>query len=495
MIIADANNALSLLPAVPPTADNIPVDEASAHLQHRLSVRWDDLLAALDSRNFYIELFLILLALIAAGLLARHINRKIRHRLAQYPPKSIDPEFICKPLRLLGATLSVFFLWYVRALVEGLGIGGGLTGGALELGYAYWLTTCVFLAVRQRAVAYVIAGAILLNAILRVARVAQSTSAFLESIAFNAGHFHITALHLINGLILFVVVFWGAGLLSRALESYLRRSTRLSPNARHLTVKFFKAILYMGALVVISSAVGIDLTAFALFSGALGVGIGLGLQKLTSNFVSGLTVLMERSIKIGDLIEVGGNTGWVRQMNIRYVLIETSDGREIIIPNEELMSTRVVNWTLTTTLARIEIKVEISYDSDAEKAKELLLAAALEHPNCMRDPKPGCWLREFTDHGIGFMLAFWIADVKEGRNGPQSDVMFAILNKFRQIRLPLPIPDAGANDQVAGVDLAMKDGDQGRRDARGRLVLSRYVRENFSNIMGRYTQDIAHLVV
>ncbi len=134
-----------------------------------------------------------------------------------------------------------------------------------------------------------------------------------------------------------------------------------------MTVKFFKIFVYLVAFVITLSAMGIDLTAFAVFSGALGVGVGLGLQKLTGNFVSGVTLLLEKSIKIGDLIEVAGNTGWVRQLHTRYALIETFDGREIMIPNEELVSTRVINWTLTTTLARAEVKIAIDLDSDAEK--------------------------------------------------------------------------------------------------------------------------------
>lgn len=433
MVIADAKDSLSTSsPAAIPA-----VDAASVHLQHRLVTRWDDLLDALNSSNFYIELLLVLFAIGLAGLAAKYINQKINRRLMAAPPKFIDIEFITKPLLLLGPTLALLFLGIVQTLVTEFDVGGNLTGGIIELGYAYWLTTCALLVIRLRPVAYLISAAIIIDASLRAARVAHSTSAYLDSIAFDAGKYHVTALHMVRGFIIFVVVFWGAGVLSNALESYLRRSTQLSPNTRHLTVKLFKIILYVTAAVVTLSAVGIDLTAFAIFGGALGVGIGLGLQKLTANFVSGVTVLMERSIKIGDLIEVGGHTGWVRQLNIRYVLIETSDGREILIPNEEMVSTRVVNWTLTTTQARIEIRATITFDSDAEKAKELLLAAALEHPRCLRDPQPTCWLKEFTEHGIHFMLTFWISDVKEGRNGPQSDVMFAVLKKFRQNQITL----------------------------------------------------------
>lgn len=421
-------------PLTPPPAASA---EASAHLEHRLVSRWDDLHAALTSGNFYIELALIALALILAWLAAKFIATRIRARLEKSPPKFIDIEYLTKPLLLLGPTLAVVFLKLAEGIVTGLGIGGAVAGGAVELGIAWWLMTCVFLSVRSRPVASLISAAIIINAILRAARIGRSMSAWLDSISFDVGQYHVTALHLIQGVVILVVVFWIAGLLSETFESYLRRSTKLSPNTLHLATKFFRIFAYIVAAAVTLSAVGIDLTAFAIFTGALGVGIGLGLQKITANFISGVTVLMERSIKIGDLIEVGGQSGWVRQLNIRYLLMETSDGREILIPNEELMSSRVINWTLTTTLARIEVKVSVAFESDAEKARELILEAAREHPRCLRDPEPNCFLREFGDHGYNFTLGFWISDVKEGLNAPQSEVMFAILKKFKQSDIAL----------------------------------------------------------
>jgi small-conductance mechanosensitive channel len=164
----------------------------------------------------------------------------------------------------------------------------------------------------------------------------------------------------------------------------------------------------------------------------------LGLQKITANFVSGITLLMEKSIKIGDLIEVGGSTGWVRQLNIRYALIETADGREILIPNEELVSTRVTNWTHTSNTARIDIKVGVSYASDPLQVRELMLAAARAHPLCLKDPAPSCWLNEFGYNAMQFLLIFWIPDVRDGRMGPQSEVMIAILEKFRKAGIDIP---------------------------------------------------------
>ena len=147
---------------------------------------------------------------------------------------------------------------------------------------------------------------------------------------------------------------------------------------------------------------------------------------------------MEKSIKIGDLIEIAGNTGWVRQLNIRYALLETGEGKEILIPNEELISTRVINWSHTSNNARVDIEVGVSYDSDAAKVREILLSAARAHPLCLKKPIPNCWLRKFGDYSMQFLLVFWIPDVHEGRMGPQSEVMITILDKFKKEGIVIP---------------------------------------------------------
>lgn len=275
---------------------------------------------------------------------------------------------------------------------------------------------------------------------LNVSGLMQPVASYLDSIVFQIGKIKLSLLNMIHGLVILVIVFWLASMTSSALENYLRRSSSLSYTARELTVKFFRLFMYFLALMVTLSVLGVDLTAFAVFGGALGVGIGLGLQKITSNFVSGITLLLEKTIKIGDLIEVGTETGWVRQLNIRYTLIETFDGRELMIPNEELMSTRVTNWTHSNTRARVEVKVGVAYGSDLQRVKQLMLEAAQEHPKCLKDPEPGCWLREFGDSSINFLMVFWVADVRDGRYGPQSDVMFAISEKFKAHGIEIPFP-------------------------------------------------------
>jgi len=412
-------------------------EDPYAHLIKRLYAQKDNLLVAMGDQSFYMELLFILLALLLAWLLARFIQKRVRNYLQKNPTTHIDAEVITKPLLLLTPLLAWSFLNFAQLISESFAASTAWIQAFIQLSLAYFLAKCVTLVIRSRLVSYTIATAIIITALLKAMRFSKSTAAWLSSIAFDVGHYHISMLHLLNGLVILVFVFWLASVSSRALESYLRRSSTLSYNGRELTVKGFKIFVYFIALVITMSAIGIDLTAFAIFGGALGVGLGLGLQKLSSNMFSSITLLMEKSIKIGDLIEVGGYTGWVRQLNMRYALIETFDGREIIIPNEELVSTRIINWTHTTNRACVDIKVTIDFDSDAVAAQALMLEAAHEHPLCLDDPAPSCWLREFAGNGLNFVLTFWIADIKQGRVRPQSDVMFSILEKFRKAGIKL----------------------------------------------------------
>jgi len=382
--------------------------EPASRFAKSLSARTEEFVAALSTTDFYIQLLLIGVAITLAWIVAKLIQRRVGKYLAKHPPKRIDSEFLTKPLTLLSPVLALMFLSVYKPITDQFEIDGDWTQAAIELSWAYLLAKCVFLVIRSRPVANFIAFVIMLVAVLRASGFTSFTVAYLNAMSIEIGQFHISVLNLFHGIVILVIVFWIAGLLSRTLESYLRRSSTLSYTARELSVKFFRIFVYFMALIITLSSMGVDLTAFAVFGGALGVGIGLGLQKLTANFVSGITLLVEKSIQIGDLIEVGASTGWVRQLNIRYALIETPDGREVMIPNEELVSTRVTNWTHTNNAARVDIKVNVAYNSDPKKVRELMIEAAREYPTCLKNPAPSCHLREFGDNALQFLLIFWI---------------------------------------------------------------------------------------
>lgn len=411
---------------------NMPTPDAAAPIVKKLSTTQEEFLVAISSNYFYLELMMVGIAISLAFLSSYVIRFRLKRYLAKHPLQKIDNEFITKPLALLSAVFSFLLLNIIRPIAVEYSNSSELTDAAIQLCIYYIVAKLVLLIIRSRPIAWFIAIVIMVVAVLDVSGFFKITTNYLSSVSFSIGSIKLSAMNLINGFVILVLVLWVAGLLSRTLESYLRRSSALSYNARELSVKFFRVFVYFVALMIALSAFGVDLTAFAVFGGALGVGIGLGLQKVTANFVSGITLLLEKSIMIGDLVEVAGNLGHVREMNIRYALIETSDGRELLVPNEELTSSRVTNWTHSNENARIEVSATLDMDTDARTALKLMLEAAKSHPRCIKTPEPLCWLREFTDSGLVFVLAFWIGDVHEGRNTPKSEVMLTILESFRR---------------------------------------------------------------
>ena len=410
---------------------NTDIDPA-APIVKKISETRQELWGALFNNDFYLELMLVGIAIALAIVVSYAVRFRTNIYLQAHPLKKLDKEFVTKPLAILSPILAYLFLNFIKPIAIEYSKNSVITDAAIQLCVYYIVAKLVLLIIRSRLVGSFIAFVIMVIAVLDVSKFREGITGYLSDTSLHLGTFKLSLLNLVNGFVILVLVLWIAGLLSSTLESYLRRSSALSYNARELFVKFFRIFIYFVALLIALSVFGVDLTAFAVFGGAIGVGIGLGLQKITANFLSGITLLMEKSIMIGDLIEVAGNSGHVREMNIRYALIETPDGRELLIPNEELTSTRVTSWTHNNERARVEIKVTLDYGTDAKAAIKHMLEMAKAHPRCLKSPEPTCWLREFNDTGMLFLLTFWIGDVHEGRNTPQSEVMLNILDVFRR---------------------------------------------------------------
>lgn len=434
---SSAGTAASTLSRV---TENIRISETTANLSRKFAQQRDAVVGALSNPDFYVQLLFVGCALALAWLMALLIRRRLRKYFEDRPPHHIGMELLSRSQPFFSGFLALLYLSVVKPFADDFSGGYSLASAMMQMTLAYMLAKVVRLTVQTRPVANLIAFIILATAALKVTAFEAVTAGYLNAVALDIGSFHISLLNLVNSVIILIIVFWLAGMMSRSLEKFLRRTSSLSYTTRELTVKFFRILFYFLALLITLSVLGVDLTAFAVFGGALGVGIGLGLQKITANFVSGITLLLEKSIKIGDLIEVANTTGVVRELNIRYALIEAVDGREVLIPNEELVSTRVTNWTYSNSHARVEITVGVNYDADVQLARRLLLEAAAEHPKTMKKPEPACFLREFADSSLKFMLVFWIADVHDGRYAPQSDVMMSVLAKFRKHDIDIPFP-------------------------------------------------------
>ncbi|MBC6497185.1 MAG: mechanosensitive ion channel [Alphaproteobacteria bacterium GM7ARS4] len=271
----------------------------------------------------------------------------------------------------------------------------------------------------------------------------QPIKAFLESdtLSFNIGDARFSVYLVIKAVITVVMLFWLTGILSGFGEKRIKTIKGIKANNKALITKAFQIFVYFFGFMIGLDVLGIDVTALAIFSGAVGIGIGFGLQKITSNFISGLILLFEKSIEHDDLVELAdGIHGFVRHTGARYTLLETFEGKEIMIPNEDFITNRVTNWTFSDTIGRLDITIGVSYESDIEKAMALLLEAAKEHPRCLDRPAPTCFLQEFGESAVNLLLFFWVADVTEGRLEPRSDVMLSIWKKFKDHDITIPYP-------------------------------------------------------
>lgn len=209
---------------------------------------------------------------------------------------------------------------------------------------------------------------------------------------------------------------------------------------RVLSIKILNIALITIAILITISAAGIDLTALAVFGGALGVGLGFGLQKIFSNLVSGFILLMDRSIKPGDVIAIGQTYGWINHLNARYVSVITRDGIEHLIPNEVLITERVENWSFSNNLVRLKIPVGISYKSDVRHAMELCVDAAMMTPRILLNPEPRCLLRGFGDSSVDLELRVWIEDPANGRGNVLSEVLLGVWDRFHEHGIEIPYP-------------------------------------------------------
>jgi small-conductance mechanosensitive channel len=270
--------------------------------------------------------------------------------------------------------------------------------------------------------------------------------ATLDGIGVVAGKSRVTVwsiLKLLFTLTLFVLV---AAWISRWVERRLKKLQTLAPSTRIGIAKFANAFLIGLSILMGLNAAGVDLTALTVLTGAIGLGLGFGLQSIAANFVSGFVLLMDRSIKPGDVISLSGqagtsteNFGWVQELRGRYVVVRDRDGVEMLVPNQQLISNAVINWSYTDPRIRLKLPVRVSYRDDPELALQILLTACEGQRRVLRDPLPVSRLMHFGDSGIELELRFWISDPQDGVNNVRSDVNRAIWRLFKEQNITIPV--------------------------------------------------------
>jgi small-conductance mechanosensitive channel len=262
----------------------------------------------------------------------------------------------------------------------------------------------------------------------------------LDSLAFSVGARRLSLLALIELIITALALYAAVKLANRLIGQALKHAGGLDPTQRLLTQKLAALAIIAIAFFVGIDLAGIDLTALAVFSGAFGLAVGFGLQKTFGNLIAGIILLMDRSIKPGDVISVGETFGQVNKIGVRAVSIVTRDGKEYLIPNELLMTQEVVNWSYSTRDVRISIPVGVGYDCDVKLAQQLMIEAANASPRVLATPRPAVWMTAFGESSIDHEIRIWIADPEAGIGSVRSDILNRLLDLFREHGLTIPFP-------------------------------------------------------
>ena len=262
----------------------------------------------------------------------------------------------------------------------------------------------------------------------------------LDSFAIEIGGLRLTPLLLIKAGALLIAALWLTNIASNFIESRINRASDLTPSVQVLLVKIIRIGLMVVAIAIALGTVGINLSALAVFTGAAGVGIGLGLQKIVANFISGIILLADKSVKPGDLVTIGDSSGRISAMKTRYISVAAGDGREFLIPNEDLVTQKVVNWTYTDKNTLVKVLFSTNYDADPRAVCKLAIDIAGAVPRAIKSKPPNCILTEFAEAGMKFSLTFWLPD-PDGLDNVKSEVMLALWDAFKRegIRVPYPV--------------------------------------------------------
>lgn len=311
---------------------------------------------------------------------------------------------------------------------------------ALVLGSA-WLALAVLTRIIQnRSIARIIAIAGFTYIALGVLGVREPVTQILDDAAVHLGDLKLSVLFVIRIVFLTGLFLWVANLLGTFLDNRINAIEDLSPSFKVLSGKITKVGLIVVALVMALTAAGLNLTSLTIFSGAVGIGLGFGLQKVVSNFISGVIILVDKSIKPGDTIELGDTFGWIRELRARFVSVITRDGREYLIPNEDFITQQVVNWSFSDKLVRLDVDFGVSYDSNPHQVAEIAINAAKDIPRVLDRKTPVCWMTAFGASSLDFKLRFWIADPQVGLTNIRGQVLLALWDAFAEADINIPFP-------------------------------------------------------
>lgn len=403
----------------------------------------------LNTPEFFWTASVLFVALVLSWWISRHLREPICMR--PHPERSVLRAFGAGGLKRLAFPLvAVLLLLATRRVLRGLGWEHlSLFDLVVPLLVAWLLARVIVYVLRcvfsdggfLSAFERFITTAVWVGMVLDMTGLSDPLVESLEQVTFVVGKQRLDLWIVLHGAVTVAVTLLLALWIASLVENRLMAASRMDANLREVVARLAKAFLSVVALLLSLSLVGIDVTALSVFSGALAVGLGFGLQKIASNYVSGFIILLDRSIRLGNLVAVDDKTtGTITQITTRYTVLRTLVGTEVIIPNEYLVGNIVRNLSYTDTRVRAATSVQVAYDTDLEQVIPMLVGIARRHSRVLADPAPGVLVTGFADNGINLELGFWVADPEIGIGGIVSDLNLAIWKTFREHGVVIPYP-------------------------------------------------------
>jgi small-conductance mechanosensitive channel len=346
-----------------------------------------------------------------------------------------------KALRRLVLPLYAAVLLLLAGRITGfLAFPNRIIAIAASLTIAWVAIRAAIILVRDPLLARLLAGAAFLIAALDIVGLLDLVSGALDSVAMTIGQVRVSLLTVVEVALLLTVLLWAANATARLVQAQLARMSDLTPSAQVLIAKLVRIGLVAVAVLAALDAVGINFTALAVFGGAVGLGVGFGLQKVVSNFVSGVILLLDKSIKPGDVIEVSQTYGWVTSLNSRHVSVRGRDGKHYLIPNEDLMTHQVINWSYSSSLVRVDAEFFVPYDCDLRRIRPIAVEAARGVRRVLAEPAPVCHLVKFDAGAVDFLLRFWIDVPTNGVTNVKGEVLLAVWAALQANDIKIPSP-------------------------------------------------------
>lgn len=395
---------------------------------------------ALDSTDTWVQLGAVVAALLIAWLLSARIA-------ASAADPSLLRSLVARGRPLVLPALASLLLMVAAAACQALIDAQWLVRAAVVVSLLWLFESAIRVAHVGRSAAWALHVVGVPILVLHLVGWLSPITGVLASMSVEIGNLSFTAGGVLRVLVFGSLLFWLGWLSSRAGLSAIRRQERLDLRTREVAAKFFQIGVAVLVVVLMLQIMGINLTALAVFGGALGVGIGIGLQAIASNFISGIIILFDRSLSVGDYVEIeGGQAGYVRELTLRYTTLEGFDGKTVLVPNETFITKAFTNWTHKDRQQRYRVDFAVAYDTDIRALCQLIRETVARHPQVIsgehlpREMRPDCEIASFGDSGVNMFVEFWMEGIDDGPNRVGGDLLLMIFEALRENGIQIPFP-------------------------------------------------------